>query len=131
MKDLSHQPDNGLEVPGPSELPARAQESSGRDGKAEAEAAGFANKNLAEIANTKEHGRREQFRDHLAKGCLALLWLAIGLVGFAIVALGFHALTPEKWAWLSDGQLSKVQTFLFSGAIIGAANGYLRRNLSN
>ena len=72
-----------------------------------------------------------------------LLWLkAYGLVVtlflicFAILFLGslgawsLHYLLPCDWHWLSDDQLSKIQSILFSGSIGGVVSLIAQKQLS-
>lgn len=117
-----------LEVPVPPQLVNRAVTGEG-DGKAVAEAKAYADQSLEKAAKEAEHTRREQFRDHLAFGALIVLWILMASVGLTVLALAWHYITPERWCWLTEGQLAKLQTFIFSGALIGAISGYTRRYL--
>lgn len=62
---------------------------------------------------------------------------AILIVFFSLVFLGslsawlWHQLAPVSRHWLSDAQLSKIQSVIFSGAIGAIVSGYVQRHISN
>jgi hypothetical protein len=56
---------------------------------------------------------------------MGAVWLFFSLFAIGIVVIAWHYLMPEKWAWLSDSQLTTVKTFLASGAVTGTAGRYL------
>ncbi len=79
-----------------------------------------------------EHRRTERLRNIWAVCVYALLVLAAVVVFITIFAVAWHYLAPDGWAWLEPEQLSAVRTFLFSGAVTGAAGwlgAYLRNRL--
>ena len=115
-------PSHHKNVPGPESL---GDPSSDNDAAAVSEAAGFADRNLDEISKVNEHGRREKFLDHMSSGAIVILWVLMGITLFSIIAVGWHYLTP--WPWLSEAQLTGLRTYVFSGAVVAAVGGYLRR----
>jgi hypothetical protein len=117
------------EVPGPLKVQADATPALD-DKKAEAEAAAISSKTLEQEASANEHTRRERFRNNVAQGALCLVWVVIGLIAASCLALAWHYLMPEKWAWMSETQLGHVQTFVFSSAVVGALNAYARKYLN-
>ena len=111
-------------VPGPEAFP---RGEGATDADAESEAAAIAAGNLEEVSQRKEHGRRERFRDHAAIGAIAIFWLVILATCLSIVALAIHFLTP--WGWLDPNQLTALKTYVFSGAVVAAITGYIRKYL--
>ncbi|NBC95015.1 MAG: hypothetical protein GVY27_01525 [Deinococcus-Thermus bacterium] len=111
-------------VPGPDDVDGAGQTA---DTEAYKEASAFASGRLDEVSERKEHDRRERFRDNASIGGVVILWLLMSSTAFAIVALAVEYLTP--WGWLAPNQLNAVQTSVFSGAVITAVGGYLRRYL--
>ena len=113
-------------VPGPETL---SHEVLGEDDSAISEASAIAEQNLDEISQAKEHGRKERFRDHASRGAVLILWLLMGATAIAIFAVAWHFLAPAKWSWLDEAQLTAVKTYVFSGAVIAAISGYMRKYL--
>jgi len=112
-------------VPDLSEAETGAAEQD-RESSGEREAAAVAAGTLEEESKRSEHIRSESLRDHVHRGMLALVWLIFILIAFAILVVTWHHLVPESWCWLSNTQLGVLETFLFSGALVSAAAGYIR-----
>ena len=95
----------------------------------------FSEKHAVELGNLErstkrnEHRRRERLRDWLAAGVPGLIVLMAAITALAIMALGWHYLAPAVWAWLSEGQLKAVRTFIFSGAVISAVSTHVTRHV--
>ena len=116
--------DEKKDVPGPDDLgPPSAVD----EGAATSEAAAIAAGKLDVKAKVSEHGRRERFRDHAADGAVFILWLLMITTAVAIFAVAWHILTP--WSWLDKDQLVAVKAYIFSGAVIAAIGGYVRKYL--
>ena len=77
----------------------------------------------------KEHLREEKFRDLFAWGMRFLIRTAFVITVGAVIAFGWHHLMPEKCLWLSDNQLTAIQTFLFSSAVVGVILSYMQKRL--
>jgi hypothetical protein len=48
----------------------------------------------------------------------------------ALVSWSAHYFLPEKNWWLTDDQLSKIQSVIFSGALGAIVSGYAQRHIS-
>jgi hypothetical protein len=101
-----------------------------QDTKADAEALVFGKRNYDEEAKEADHDRREKVRTHLLNAVILVFWLLVALAITAIFAFAWHYLTPVKWAFLSQQQLDKVQTMLFSGAGVGLAGFVSKKYLT-
>jgi hypothetical protein len=112
------------EVPGPNPTDLGASSS---DDAAIREAGAIGNRRLDQESQEKEHERREFLRDHASLGSVILLWLIIMATAGAILSVAIQYLTP--FGWLSDEQLSAVQAYVFSGAVVTAIGGYMRKYL--
>ena len=76
-----------------------------------------------------EHGRREKLLQTLNKWAswtIAVVF-AVLIVSAAVVA--WHYLAPPWMRWLQDNDLVAIRSYTFSGVIIGAVAGYLKRYL--
>jgi len=58
-----------------------------------------------------------------------LAWFTAILIAIALFAVAWHHLLPENFGWLTESQLTSIQTFLFSGAVTGAGGRYLENRL--
>jgi hypothetical protein len=97
------------------------------DNKAEKEADAIARGDLDKIEERNEHGRREGVRNELIF-CARWLIRSVGILSIiSIVIFSLHYLLPKSWHWLDQDQLSSLQTFLFSGAVVGAASKFSTR----
>ena len=105
----------------------------GNDEIAQEEAQAFPEGNLEERSKKTEHVRREIVRNVLLGGALILLSIFLLMVAGAMVTVAWHHLLPVETAWLQENQLTRVETFLFSGisgAVIGVTGTILRRYTS-
>lgn len=118
--------DNLKNVPGPESFPAQ---DAGDEKAAESEAEAFAAGNLDTISQRNEHSRRELFRDVISYGAMGIYGVLILATAAAIFAVGWHFLMPKEWGWLDPTQLVAVKTYVFSGAVVAAISGYMRRYL--
>jgi hypothetical protein len=83
---------------------------------------------LADAAGTleKEAARGRHRRHEGLQNFLYFLVIVAFTLVFAVIAVGgilwsYHLFTPECWHFLSDSQLDKIQTSLFSGLASGVA----------
>jgi len=60
-------------------------------------------------------------------GMLVTVSIIFSVVGGAIFTLGWHMLTPEEYAWLTDEKISNVKSFILSGALVSAGMAYFKR----
>ncbi len=112
-------------IPGPTVAESEGNPAAGGDLSGEKEAAAVAAGTLEEESKKAEHGRSERLRNHIHRAVIGIIWIIFGLAAIALLAVAAHYMLPGRFAWLSDDQLSKLQTFLFSGAVTGAAGRYL------
>lgn len=71
--------------------------------------------------------RRERFPGHFEITLLVALWAAfLGLIGVAIVWLGHF---PGLSGWLSESQLDKFQSIVFSSVVTAALTSQLGKRL--
>lgn len=47
----------------------------------------------------------------------------------SLVAWALHYILPPKWIWLTDAQLSKIQSILFSGGMGAIISSIIKRQL--
>jgi hypothetical protein len=113
-------------VPPPPELSGGVTD----DSKAKQEEAAFAGFNYDDLAKKNDHGRRERVRDHLLRAVLIIFWLLIALTVSAILIYGYHQFMPTGWHWLTERQIDKLQTIIFSGAIAGFMGNVAKRYLN-
>lgn len=99
------------------------------DRKAYAESAGFAHKNLEEVAGRNEHTRRQRLLENMSWAAVIMFWLGVAIVAAAVVSVAWHYLLPESFAWLSTRQLEKLQAMLLSGTVFSLISGYAARYL--
>lgn len=88
------------------------------DKSAAKEAESFANEDLDKTAKINDHNRKERFKNHLGTAALIIFWIIV--VSFSIMALiwVYHLISPEKMHFLTPLQIDKLQTILFSAAVI-------------
>ncbi|TFL16018.1 hypothetical protein [Jannaschia formosa] len=65
-------------------------------------------------------------------GFVVIILLVVFSVLFAgsLLAWSLHYLLPESWHWLSDEQLSKIQSVLFSGSLGGVLSFVAQKQIS-
>ena len=61
---------------------------------------------------------------------IVLFWIFVGLAVLGIAIFAWHQMAPNAWGWLSERQLDKLQTILFSGALVGLGGHIARRYLT-
>lgn len=110
-----------MKIPSPNELKYPPS----TDDRAEKEEEAVARRNLEKQNNA--HRRGERFREFFWLCMQTLLGAIFIITLIAVCVVALHHLTPEEWAWLSDGQLQQLRTFLFSGAVISALSSHIQR----
>jgi hypothetical protein len=100
------------------------------DVEGQKEAAAVAAGTLEKESKRAEQSRTERLRNHVNRAAIGAVWLFFSLFSAGIVVVAWHYLMPEKYAWLSDSQLTVVKTFLASGVITGTAGRYLSARVS-
>lgn len=97
------------------------------DGESRLFAEGHSAAHLEREAAASKIKRRERFLGHFEVILLVALWAAfVGLLGIATVWLG-HFL--GLFAWLSDTQLDKFQSIVFSSVVTAALTSQLGKRL--
>ena len=61
---------------------------------------------------------------------LLIFWLLIVLAVLAILIFGYHQFMPAGLHWLTERQIDKLQTIIFSGAIAGFMGNVAKRYLN-
>ncbi|MBB4285754.1 hypothetical protein [Roseospira goensis] len=61
---------------------------------------------------------------------VALTAIIAAVFGAAIVVWAVHHLAPESWRWLTEQQLSKIQSLVFSGTLGAIVSAVLQKQLS-
>lgn len=111
-----------IEVPQPERIPGWATDS----------AAKSEDKNWADVDKLQGRKTANDIMWLTAYGYLVVVFLFF----FALLFLGslgawsLHYILPETCHWLSDAQLSKIQSVLFSGSIGGVVSIIAQRQLS-
>ena len=77
--------------------------------------------------NQKDRDDREKSVFH--KAFVFFIILGAGLVAASVVVFMWHLLAPEKWHWLTDEQIDRINTFVFGSAAGGLLKTYARRSL--
>lgn len=100
-------------VPGPPEHQDRG---SGND-DANREESAIAGGTYADQARVNEAKRREKMREALSDTAVFVAKAAPYVIIIIAGIMGWHYLGPAKWAWLSEAQISRVETAIAGGAI--------------
>jgi hypothetical protein len=89
------------------------------------DAAGQKEAAAVEAGTLEEQSRvlTQSIRRHINLSILVLIWLSVALIAIALIVAAIHHLST--WGWLSEIQLSVLDTFLFSGALVSAAGRYI------
>lgn len=100
---------------------------------AQREAADFAasksRKQLEEEAYVAEHGRSERFRNHFENLAVFALW--VSAISIALVALVWlaHMIMPTSRRWLSNEDLSHIQSIVTAGLLVGVIGNHFKKRL--
>lgn len=71
--------------------------------------------------------RDEKFREHFDRITIVALYLmAIGVALFA-VCWGVHVVLPEKWHWLNEAQIERIQNIVTGGLLFGLVSDQFKR----
>jgi len=97
------------------------------DKSAAKEAESFANADLDKTAKINDHNRKERFKNHLGTAALIIFWIIVTSLSMMALILVYHLITPEKIHFLVNSQIDKLQTILFSAAIIKIGQGYIAK----
>lgn len=123
-----------LVVPGPTEEDGKVLEPNPREvqdsGTQEALklTQGKTARELKKDADQKDHDRSQKFKDHFECIAIIYLWLAAAALALGAGTWVWHMIMP--WHYLSPDQISKLQTFLTGGIIVGVVSGHLKKRLS-
>ena len=98
-------------------------------GASTSEVRAYQDRNLELVSRENEHQRSESLRDTIHTLFGWGVKAAFVLYGIAVLAVCWHYLLPERWAWLSPDQLRTVTTVVFSGAITSRGGQYLSRRV--
>ncbi len=85
----------------------------------------------AYATNTLDKKHKNQKKTALHYATIGLFWLVVSITAIAISILAWHYLMPPCWGWLSDKQIDKVQTIIFSGAAAALLQGVARKFLND
>ena len=61
---------------------------------------------------------------------VVLTCLFTSMFVFGLVAWTWHYVTPASWAWLTENQLSKIQSVIFSGSLGAIVSAIVQRQLA-
>jgi hypothetical protein len=101
------------------------------DSIAKKEALSIANcVDIEQDGKEQEHNRHQAFRNHVNRATIMLFWIISAGLLIGIAAFAWHMVTPEKWHYLSQAQLDKLQTVLGSAILSSAFTGYVNRRMS-
>jgi hypothetical protein len=59
-----------------------------------------------------------------------LIWFFVIVFLAAMSSWLWHQIAPSKWLWLTDAQLSKIQSVIFSGSIGAVVSTYVQKHIS-
>lgn len=111
--------------------PIPPEEAPSDDARAKEEVDALALRSELHATETRqEHQRREKLRAIFAKGVALLVILVFILVGFALLFVAWHYLTPASRHWMEDEALDTVSTVLFSGTLFVFLGLYVRDRVS-
>jgi hypothetical protein len=103
------------------------------DARAEAEysaiATGSYQAELQERADRGDHDRRERLRDVLSWIVVRLAVVGAFLLLALLISWTWHLLAPGGWHYLTDAQITRIETVLFSSFVGGVISTYARRYL--
>lgn len=98
------------------------------DDAANSEARGLQEGNLQEVAAENQHKRDEGLKDELWWMIKWALRVAFLIIVIAALVWCWHLLMPEKWWFLTESQISKIETF-GAGGISAALMNVARKNM--
>ena len=121
---MSKAPDeeNQQQVPVPDLL---AQELQAEEMAHEEENALARQQNLART--TLNFNIEQAARKIMDYGTRSLMIAIFGSVVISVFVFVWHVLAPECWGWLSEENLLILKSFVFSGAVLGAASNFFRK----
>lgn len=100
------------------------------DSIALSESARMASDTLDADGQKKEHTRHQTFRNHVNWAALAIFWALAACVIVGLLTFVFHMLAPDRWHWLSEPQLDKLQTLLGAALLSSALTQYTNKRMS-
>lgn len=86
---------------------------------------------LRRIAQEREAGRTEAFRDHFERLALISLYLVWALLIVFGLVWAYHLVAPPTWFRLPEGQVDHLRSILTGGILAGIASGHVKRRLGD
>jgi hypothetical protein len=77
----------------------------------------------------KEHDRTQAFKDHFKYIAILYLWAAAIILFLAGISLAWNMLAPEKWHYLSDAQVTKLQALFTGGVLVGVLSSHFKKHI--
>lgn len=111
-------------------VPHLEAQAGGSDSNSEREAQAIANSELELVSATREHGRIERLRDHVAIAALILFWVGFIIIVVAGAVWAVHLIIPPDKLFLTQPQLDKLTLFLFGGGLTSFVSGYAKKRLN-
>lgn len=118
-----------FDIPTPAAPSSEDVESAQQEGAALA--LGIDLEDRGKLSKLNEITRQDEVDTTLHKCIVSFIYLAAALVAVCTIVLTYHFLAPESWLFLSDGRVSKLKDFLFSGAVGAALSGLARKKILN
>lgn len=121
-------------IPGLSPEDVEALSGSGTDcdsGAAESRMfeTGKSAEEIKKKAEEAEAERTEQFRDHFEKIIVFGVYSAAAFFALVCLCWTFNIILPDRWRWLTDAEISKLQGFVTGGVIASTALGQIKKRI--
>lgn len=135
MTSDGDRPPEDLEVPGPTIEDEKVLEPRPFDGndsgtqEAVQLTQGKTARQLKKDADQKEHDRAQAFKDHFEHIAIWYLWSAAVVLFLAGLSLAWNMLAPEAWHYLSEAQVTKLQTLLTGGVLVGVLSSHFKKRI--
>ncbi|WP_152547290.1 hypothetical protein [Delftia sp. RIT313] len=104
----------------------------GQDGKAAVEARMFnTGDDLEKDGKTREHNRYQSFRDHANVAAIMVFWTVVLMLLWGVVVYAAHMLMPNLVNFLSEKQLSRLESLLGTALLSSALTGYVNKRMTD
>ncbi len=90
---------------------------------------GLDDKDREKQSKKNEHGRKESSRKIFHWGNMAMIVALYVTMIAGIIVLAIHWVLPEKWNFLTGGQLDTIKNILFSSLATNYAKESYRKNI--
>lgn len=87
--------------------------------------------NLEAEGKVREHNRYQSFRDHANAAALLVFWAVVLALLWGVAVYAAHLLMPTVVNFLSEKQLSRLESLLGTALLSSALTGYVNKRMSD